>query len=106
MNRQPSSTASTGTIQASDPNAPVAAGRMARPAALPIRPHSAAAEHDGHAQGEQSQAVPAVVRVQVARAAADGPGSEPDRARDEHPGGRDHTAGPLDQDHDRVAGRR
>ena len=63
-------------------------------------------QHDGHAQGEQSQAVPAMVRVQVARAAADGPGGEPDRAGDEHPGGRDHAAGPLDQDHDRIVRRR
>src|SRR5207248_4912972 len=46
-----------------------------------------------------------ILRVQVTRAAADGPGGEPDRPGDEHPGGRDHLAGPADQDHDRIAGR-
>ena len=60
-------------------------------------------EHDGHAQGEQPHAVPAVVRVQVARAAADGPSREADRAGRHHPGGRDRAAGPPDQDHDRIA---
>src|SRR5439155_9009436 len=29
----------------------------------------------------------------------------PDRPGDEHPGGRDHLAGPADQDHDGIAGR-
>ena len=62
-------------------------------------------EHDGRAQGEQPHAVPLVVRVQVARAAADGPGGEPDRAGHEHPGGRDHLAGPGDEDHHGIAGR-
>ena len=62
-------------------------------------------EHDGHAQGEQAHAVPAVVRVQVARAAADRPGREPDRAGRHHPGGRDRAAGPPDQDHDRIVRR-
>ena len=62
-------------------------------------------EHDGDAQGEQPHAVPAVVRVQVARAAADGPGREPDRAGRDHPGGRDRPADPSDQDHDRIVGR-
>ena len=59
-------------------------------------------EHDGHAQGEQPHAVPAVVRVQVASAPADRPGREPDRAGRHHPGGRDRAADPPDQDHDRI----
>ena len=75
------------------------AGRVAHP-----RPQRGR-EHDGHAQGEQPHAVPAVVRVQVTRAAADGPGGAADRAGDQHPGGRDHLAGPADQDHDGIAGR-
>src|SRR5260370_205722 len=54
----------------------------------------------------QPRAVPAVVRLQVARAAADGAGREPDRAGHHHPGGRDHVAGPDDQDRDGVARRR
>ena len=62
-------------------------------------------EHDRHAQGEQPHAVPAVVRVQVTRAAADRPGREPDRAGRHHPGGRDGAAGPPDQDHDRIVRR-
>src|SRR5205085_448839 len=49
-------------------------------------------------------AVPLVVRVQVARAAADGPGGPADRAGDPEPGGHDHLAGPGDQDHDGVTG--
>src|SRR5947208_1471226 len=44
-------------------------------------------------------------RVQAARAAAHVPGAGPDRTGDEHPGGRDHLAGPADQDHDGIAGR-
>ena len=63
-------------------------------------------EHDGHAEGEQPQAVPAVMRVQVARAAADAPGGEPDRAGHRHPGGRDRPAGPSDQDDDGIRRRR
>src|SRR6266566_5033692 len=103
-NRQASSTASAGIIQASEPNAPVAAVWMARPAALPIRPHSEAPSTMATPR-EQPHAVPAVVRVQVARAAADGAGGEPDRAGRHRPGGRDHAAGPPDQDHDRIMGR-
>ena len=61
-------------------------------------------EHDGRAQGEQAHAVPLVVRIQVARAAADGPGGEPDRAGHPEPGSRDHAAGPHDQDHHGIAG--
>ena len=72
-------------------------GRVAHP------PPQRGREHDGHAQGEQPQAVPAVVRVQVARAAADRPGREPDGAGRHHPGSRDRPAGPSDQDHDRIA---
>ena len=104
-NRQASSTASTGRIQDSEPNPSTAAVWMARPTALPIRAHSEAPSTMASAQGEQPHAVAAVVRVQVARAAADGPGGEPDRPGDEHPGGRDHLAGPADQDHDGIAGR-
>src|SRR5207247_7483600 len=55
-------------------------------------------------QGEQPDAVPAVVRVQVTRAAADGPGGPADRAGDREPGGRDHLARPGDQDHHGVTG--
>ena len=74
-------------------------GRVAHPAP------QAGPEHDGHAQGEQPHTVPAVMRIQVARAAADGPGREPDRAGRHHPGRRDRAAGPSDQDHDRIVGR-
>ena len=42
-NRQASSSASTGITQAREPNASTATVRMARPAALPMRPHSEAA---------------------------------------------------------------
>ncbi len=61
-------------------------------------------EHDGHAQGEQADAVPAMVRIQVASAAADSPDEEPEGPGDHHPGGREGAAEPADQDHDRIAG--
>ena len=71
-------------------------GRVVHP-----RPQ-AAREHDGQPEGEQAQAVPAVVRLEVPRAAADRAGGEADGTGDHHPGARDHLADPPDQDHDRI----
>ena len=71
-------------------------GRVVHP-----RPQ-ATREHDGQPESEQAQTVPAVVRLEVARAAADRAGGEADGAGDHHPGARDHLADPPDQDHDRI----
>ena len=64
----------------------------------------AAREHDGHPKDEQADAVPAVMRFDVACAATDRPGGPPDRSGQRHPGALQHPADPPDQDHDRIAG--
>ena len=68
-----------------------------------VHPHpQAAREHDGQPEGKQAETVPAVVRLEVARPAADRAGGEADGAGDHHPGARDHLADPPDQDHHRI----